>query len=247
MAKTGVEAAKRLAAFRAIDEQVMPLLKPGSVVGVGSGSTVVYAVERLVEKVTADTNLFGKVKAVPSSFQATNLIVESKGALDLTDLARSPEIDVGFDGADEVDRNLVLIKGGGGCLTQEKIVASCCKKFVIVADYRKNSSYLSDQWKKGIPIEIIPMAARPVTMAIHKQFGGDAVLRMAKAKAGPLVTDNGNFILDWMNFDKELNMDKLHQSLVSIPGVVETGIFTSGMAQTAYFGNEDGSVEFKQK
>ena len=90
------------------------------------------------------------------------------------------------------------------------------------------------------------MAAKPVSNAIKKQFGGDPQLRMAKAKAGPLVTDNGNFIIDWLDFDKNANMDQLHQGLVNIPGVVETGIFTSGMAQAAYFGNEDGSVEFKE-
>merc|ERR1712061_357698 len=122
------------------------------------------------------------------------------GVLNLTDLNRTPDLDIGFDGADEVDKNLVLIKGGGGCLTQEKIVASCCHKFVIIGDYRKNSDFLSQQWKKGIPIEIIPMAMRPVTKNLELTFGGKAILRMAKAKAGPLVTDNGNFILDWVDF-----------------------------------------------
>jgi len=146
--KSAVEVAKRLAARQAVDQQIKPLLNPNSVVGIGSGSTVVYAVERLVEVVKESSNLSGKVFCIPSSFQATQLITDAAPHLILSNLNCHPEIDVGIDGADEVDKNMVLIKGGGGCLTQEKIVAFCCKKFVIVADYRKKSEFLSEQWKK---------------------------------------------------------------------------------------------------
>lgn len=125
---------------------------------------------------------------------------------------------------------------------QEKIVASCAKKMVVIADYTKNSAYLGEQYKKGIPIEVIPLAYMPIKQKIEKEFGGTTKLRMAVAKAGPCVTDNGNFILDWhFNVDKSTDWDKLNLKVVSIPGVVETGLFVN-MAERAYFGLNDGSV-----
>ena len=105
----------------------------------------------------------------------------------LTDMERlESNIKIGIDGADEVDNDFNLIKGGGGCLTQEKIVASVCDDFVIVADDRKNSQKLGEKWTKGLPIEVIPLAMNVVKRSIENQFSGTAVLRMAKAKAGPL-------------------------------------------------------------
>jgi ribose 5-phosphate isomerase A len=104
-------------------------------------------------------------------------------------------IDVTIDGADEVDLQLNCIKGGGACQLQEKIVAFAAKKFVIIADYRKESSKLGEQWVQGVPIEVVPMAYVPLMNKL-KEFGGAPVLRMAKNKAGPVVTDNGNFVLD---------------------------------------------------
>lgn len=104
-------------------------------------------------------------------------------------------IDVTIDGADEVDAQLNCIKGGGACQLQEKIVAFASKTFVVIADYRKESTQLGEQWVQGVPIEVIPMAYVPL---MHKlrELGGAPVLRMAKHKAGPVVTDNGNFVLD---------------------------------------------------
>jgi ribose 5-phosphate isomerase A len=247
-AKNVVEAAKRLAARQAVDQQITPLLKTHAVVGIGSGSTVVYAVERLVEVIKeSPNNLSGKIFCIPSSFQATQLITDASPHLVLSNLNTHPKIDVGIDGADEVDENMILIKGGGGCLTQEKIVAFCCKKFVIVADYRKKSQFLSEQWKRGIPIEVIPLALKPVQMFLEELVkGSDAKLRMAVAKAGPVVTDNGNFLVDWIGFEENCDMDQLHEKLVRVPGVVDSGIFSQGMADCAYFGMEDGSVSFRE-
>lgn len=133
----GVEEAKKLAAYQAVDDYI----KTGYIVGIGSGSTVVYAVERLAQRVQAEKLT---VSCVPTSFQARQLVVQHK--LTLTDLDVSPELDVCIDGADEVDSNLTLIKGGGGCLLQEKIVASCAKKLIIIADYTKNSCNLGEQF-----------------------------------------------------------------------------------------------------
>lgn len=228
-----LDQAKKIAAYKAIDEHV----KSGYVVGIGSGSTIVFAVERLAQRVKSE-NL--KVLCVPTSFQARQLIL--KHNLDLTDLEVNPILEVCIDGADEVDNKLNLIKGGGGCLLQEKIVASCAKKLVIIADYTKDSVLLGTNYKKGIPIEVSPMCYIPVKNRIEKTFGGIVELRMAINKAGPIITDNGNFILDWRNYKQDMNWNEINIQLILIPGVVETGLFIN-MASEIYFGMSDESVK----
>ncbi|KFP07083.1 Ribose-5-phosphate isomerase, partial [Calypte anna] len=206
-------------------------LQNNQVLGIGSGSTIVHAVHRLAERVKQE-NL--TIVCIPTSFQDFH----AKFLL-------FPQLDVAIDGADEVDSDLNLIKGGGGCLTQEKIVAGYAKCFIVIADYRKKSKSLGEQWKKGIPIEVIPMAYVPVTRALTKNFGGAVELRMAVSKAGPVVTDNGNFILDW-KFDKVHEWSEVNTAIKMIPGVVETGLFIN-MAEVVYFGMEDGSVSVREK
>lgn len=227
-----LEAAKQVAACRAVDEFVTD----NCIFGVGSGSTVVYAVQRLAERVECE-NL--KVTCIPTSFQAKQLIL--KHNLVLGDLDTSPVIDVTIDGADEVDANMTLIKGGGGCLLQEKIVASCSKKLIVIADYTKDSVKLGDRYKKGIPIEVVPMAYVPIKEKIVSMFGGEVKLRAAVAKAGPVVTDNGNFILDWSFKHQDLDWEKVNIAIKMIPGVVETGLFVN-MCLKAYFGQAEGNV-----
>uniref|UniRef100_A0A182Q157 ribose-5-phosphate isomerase n=1 Tax=Anopheles farauti TaxID=69004 RepID=A0A182Q157_9DIPT len=232
-AAMSLEDAKRCAAYKAVDEYV----KDNTVVGVGSGSTVVYAVHRLAERVKAEGL---KLVCVPTSFQARQLIIEH--GLVLGDLECNPHLDCAIDGADEVDAKMVLIKGGGGCLLQEKIVAACADRMVVIADYTKDSIKLGQQYRKGIPIEVAPMAYVPIRNKIETQFGGSLKLRMAVAKAGPVVTDNGNFILDWSFVDeKEYDWDAVNRAIMMIPGVVDTGLFV-GMATKAYFGQKDGTV-----
>ncbi|XP_057716391.1 ribose-5-phosphate isomerase [Corythoichthys intestinalis] len=228
------EEAKKLAAYAAVDNHV----QSNQVVGVGSGSTIVYAVDRLAERVRQEKL---NIICVPTSFQARQLILQH--GLMLSDLDRHPELDVAIDGADEVDAALTLIKGGGGCLTQEKIVAGCARHFVVVADYRKASEALGQQWKKGLPLEVVPMAYVPVSRKIVQLFGGQANLRMAVNKAGPVVTDNGNFILDW-KFERTHCWKDVNSAIKMIPGVVETGLFVN-MAERAYLGMEDGSVQIR--
>lgn len=228
-----LDKAKQIAAYKAVDEYV----KNNSVIGIGSGSTVVFAVERLAEKVKTD-NL--QIVCVPTSFQSRQLII--KHNLTLGDLEIYPKLDCVIDGADEVDAKLTLIKGGGGCLLQEKIVASCAQKMVVIADYTKNSTKLGDQYKKGIPIEVVPMAYRPIKDKIEQTFGGTVVLRTAVAKAGPCVTDNGNFILDWKFVNQDVDWSEIDTKIHLIPGVVETGLFVN-MAEKAYFGMANGDVK----
>jgi len=230
-----IEIAKKKAGIAAVDEYV----KDGMVLGIGSGSTVVYAVNHLKERIKKEGL---KIICIPTSFQSLQLIID--GGLNLGDLSRFPKIDVDIDGADEVDGNLNLIKGGGGCLLQEKIIASNSEKLIIVADYRKDSNNLGEQWKKGVPIEVIPMAYIPL-MKKFENMGGSPVLRLAEKKAGPLITDNGNFILD-VDFGEILNPKILDQEIKMLPGVVETGLFIE-MADKVYFGQKDGSLVSREK
>lgn len=226
--------AKKIAAFMAVDQWV----KSNTAIGVGSGSTVVFAVERLAQRVKTEGL---RVVCIPTSFQAHQLIVQN--GLELGDLDRNPHLDCAIDGADEVNSDMVLIKGGGGCMMQEKIVASCAKNLIIIADYTKNSAKLGEQYKKGIPIEVVPMAYVPIKKRIEETFGGSLELRMAVAKAGPCITDNGNFILDWkFDGEKNYNWDSVSKELLHIPGVLETGLFVN-MAKKVYFGMKDGSVK----
>ncbi|EGW03657.1 Ribose-5-phosphate isomerase [Cricetulus griseus] len=166
-------------------------------------------------------------------------------ASQLKQLLPSPQIDLAIDGADEVDAELNLIKGGGGCLTQEKIVAGYASRFIVIADFRKDSKNLGDRWHKGIPIEVIPMAYVPVSRAVTQKFGGEVELRMAVNKAGPVVTDNGNFILDW-KFDRVHKWSEVNTAIKMTPGVVDTGLFIN-MAERVYFGMQDGSVNVREK
>jgi ribose 5-phosphate isomerase A len=217
-----------------VDEYV----KDGYVVGVGSGSTVVYAAERLGELVR---EAGVRIKCIPTSFQAKQLIAQHR--LVLTSLDEHPVIDVTIDGADEVDLALNCIKGGGGCQLQEKIVAFASKRFVVIADSRKESNKLGQQWTQGVPVEVIPMAYVPL-MRRMEAMGGTPVLRMATAKAGPVVTDNGNFVLD-VSFGVIEDPASLGHRLKLLPGVVEVGLFC-GMAEKAYFGHEDGSITTRE-
>ncbi|EZA55280.1 hypothetical protein DMN91_006606 [Ooceraea biroi] len=228
-----LENAKKIAAYNAVDRYV----QNNTVVGIGSGSTVVYAVQRLAERVKEERL---NVVCVPTSFQARQLILDNR--LTLGDLEVYPKLDCAIDGADEVDAEMNLIKGGGGCLLQEKIVASCAKQFIIIADYTKNSEKLGEQYKKGIPIEVVPMAYVPIRRKIEDTYGGSAKIRMALSKAGPVVTDNGNFILDWQFPGNLTDWNKINTEISLIPGVVETGLFIN-MAEKAFFGMSDGTVK----
>ncbi|XP_023029809.1 ribose-5-phosphate isomerase [Leptinotarsa decemlineata] len=231
-----INIAKKAAARAAVDRHV----KSGNIIGIGSGSTVVFAVERLAERVSKEAL---KVKCVPTSFQARQLVIQHN--LPLTDLEIHPELDICIDGADEVDSQMNLIKGGGGCLLQEKIVASCSKKLVIIADYTKDSQKLGDQYKKGIPIEVSPIAFVPIQNRIQKLYGGKVELRMAVNKAGPVITDSGNFILDWREFNQDINWNEINTELLLMPGIVDTGLFIQ-MASISYFGLADGSFKSRE-
>ncbi|CEI90672.1 Putative Ribose 5-phosphate isomerase A [Rhizopus microsporus] len=234
MADSSIEIGKRQAAYSAVDEYILPEHK---VVGIGSGSTVVYVVERILQKPELKHIVY-----IPTSFQSKLLILE--GGLQLGSLEQYPEIDVTIDGADEVDEELNAIKGGGACQFQEKLVAEAAKKFVIVADYRKKSKLLGTNWVKGVPIEVVPMAYKSVLKSIENNLSVKpikATLRMAINKAGPVVTDNGNFVID-AHFGPLTDPYLVFRQLKMLTGMYEIGLFL-GMAEKAFFGEKDGSVE----
>ncbi|KAJ7621195.1 ribose 5-phosphate isomerase A-domain-containing protein [Roridomyces roridus] len=235
---TGLEKSKQLAAWTAVDNHVKPEHR---IIGIGSGSTVPYVVERIVQ-LGAEANQARVF--IPTGFQSKELIVSS--GLNLGDVDEYPTIDVTLDGADEVDRELNCIKGGGACHLREKVLAEAATTFILVADHRKNVEFLGTSWTPGIPIEVVPFAYAKVLQNLHHILGSpQATLRMAVKKAGPVVTDNGNFVID-APFDPEV-MKKPYTIMAQIKmltGVVEVGVFCH-MAQAAYFGNEDGSVTVK--
>ncbi|KAG9307363.1 hypothetical protein G9A89_017192 [Geosiphon pyriformis] len=231
-----IEGAKRKAAYKAVDEHILSSVK---VVGIGSGSTIVYAMEHLLQR---EKEVNEGMVFVPTSFQSRQLIIN--GGLRLGSVDQYPEIDVTIDGADEVDKNLNAIKGGGGCHLQEKVVAEAAKKFIIIADYRKNSELLGEKWKQGVPIEVVTFAYTRVISELKRLGCENPTLRMAKAKAGPIVTDNGNFIID-AHFGLISSPKELLNKIKLLTGVVEVGLFVN-MAKIAYFGNEDGTVSMKK-
>ncbi|KAI8079893.1 ribose 5-phosphate isomerase A-domain-containing protein [Halteromyces radiatus] len=220
-------------AYKAVDDHISP---DDKVIGIGSGSTVVYVVERILQKPELRHLIY-----IPTSFQSKLLIIE--GGLNLGSIEQYPVIDVTIDGADEVDPQLNAIKGGGACQFQEKVVAEAAKKFIIVADYRKKSSHLGVEWTKGVPIEVVPMAYKMVMRQLETKLSLKPIeskLRMAINKAGPVVTDNGNFVID-THFGPIHDPSKLLQEIKLLTGVYEVGLFCQ-MAQVAYFGENDGSV-----
>jgi len=234
-----IEKSKRLAGFKAVDEH---LLQEHKLVGIGSGSTVPYVVERIYgQKALNKGRIF-----FPTGFQSKELIISS--GLTLGDIDQYPTLDITFDGADEVDSDLNCIKGGGACQLREKVLAEAAKTFIVVADYRKNVSVLGTNFTQGVPIEVVPFAYAKVLKTLKEDLGSpQAVLRMAKMKAGPVVSDNSNFIID-APFSQEVMKDptSLLTKLKLLTGVVEVGLFCN-MAQAAYFGNQDGTVDVRKK
>jgi len=230
-----IEAAKRLAAYTAVDRHIGP---DDRVIGIGSGSTVPYVVERILQQGQERNRdrIF-----LPTGFQSQQLITQA--GLCLGDIAQYSKLDVTIDGADEVDTGLNCIKGGGACQLREKVLAEAAKTFIVVADYRKNSAILGTSYAAGVPIEVSPFAHTSVLRRLRTDLGSPkATLRMGRSKAGPVVTDNGNFIIDAPFAEDDLR--KPRQLLVNVKlltGVVEVGIFCD-IVKAAYFGNQDGSV-----
>jgi len=231
--KDWIEEEKRNAALEAVKH-----VKDNTVIGLGSGSTVAYAIEEIGNKIKSEGL---HVLAVPTSYQAFMLAV--RHGIPTTTLEEHPLLDLTVDGADQIDEELNLIKGMGGALTREKIVASVSKRLIIVADESKKVKVLGEK-NHPVPIEAIPFAAKPVMHKI-KEMKGKPVLREGKGKVGPVITDNGNIIID-ANFGVIEKPAELEQKLKSISGVVETGLFIK-MADIVYLGKPDSVERIERK
>ncbi|KAK7751403.1 ribose-5-phosphate isomerase rki1 [Diatrype stigma] len=269
-----VESAKRAAGRKAVEDYLDPSY---TYIGIGSGSTIKYVVEAIASMPRAATS---RMKFVPTGSQSKGLIREAGlRVLAIDDLVLEfseyvpgqQYIDVCFDGADEVDPDLNCIKGGGACHYQEKLVAKFSRRFVCVADYRKRVPRLLTTWAAGVPIEVQPLATEAVRRELLLLGSIKPHIRSGlPGKAGEIVTDNGNHVVD-APFPPLLlgaeadradpakglwTVDALAARIKSISGVLEVGIFCGLSGPEAkllgkggekpvkvYFGMQDGSVE----
>ncbi|HUJ39650.1 MAG TPA: ribose-5-phosphate isomerase RpiA [Candidatus Acidoferrales bacterium] len=201
-------------------KQSLEFIKDGMVVGLGSGSTATHFIKLLGEKVKAGL----KIRSISSS-KASEDLARSL-SIPITDFRQSPVIDVAIDGADEIGPHLALLKGGGGALLREKIVASAAKRFIVVADSTKIVAHLG---KFPLPVEVIPMSAPLVEKKI-RELGISSKVRQAKS-GGDYITDEGNLILDCACGVIQ-DPQALAASLRAMVGVVEHGLFLN-MAEMA--------------
>jgi len=215
---------------RIAGEKAAEYVKDGMVVGLGTGSTVYYTIMKLGEMVKDGLDIIG----IPTSIETENLA--KKLGIRISTLEEYPEIELTIDGADEIDPELNLIKGGGGALLREKIVASASKMEIIVADERKLVNKLGERFY--LPVEVVPFA-RAIVFKKMESMGLKPVLRMSGER--PYMTDNGNHIIDCHMGPIE-NPEELEIELNLIPGVVENGLFIN-MADIAIVGTIEKEVK----
>jgi ribose 5-phosphate isomerase A len=220
---------EKQAAARAAAE----LVESGQIVGLGSGSTAALFVRFLAQRVRDGL----KIVSIPTS-QATKELADELG-IPLTTLEAHPEIDIDIDGADEIDPQLNLIKGGGGAFLREKIVASVSRRFLVVADSAKQVARLG---KFPLPVEVIPFAQALITHRIQL-LGAKVVLRH-HPDGNAYITDEGHHILD-CTFGEIAEPPALAEKLRAIPGVVEHGLFI-GMAEMALVGRNGDVVQLRR-
>ena len=193
-------------------------VKSNMIIGLGSGSTAALMIKSLADEIRSGR--LQNIKGVATSFQSEVLALELD--IPLIDLASVSQIDLAIDGADEVDPRFQLIKGGGACHVREKLVASKANKLLIVVDETKMVQNLNQSFP--LPVEVLPNAWKQVKEVIS-EINGSSTLRMATKKAGPVVTDQGNLILDVLFKNGIKNPKEIELSINNIPGVLENGLF----------------------
>lgn len=194
-------------------------VQSGSIVGLGTGSTTAFAIQFLGERLRSGE--LKDIKGIPTSFQAS--VLAKQYGIPLTTLDEIDTIHIAIDGADEVDPHKNLIKGGGAAHTREKIVDSLAEQFIVVVDSSKLVDRLGSTFP--LPLEVLPLAISPVTQAVEK-LGGVPELRMAIKKDGPVITDQGNMIID-VKFEGIDNPAEMEKILNNIPGVLDNGLFVN--------------------
>ncbi len=212
-------------------------VKSGSIVGLGTGSTTAFAIQFLGDRISSGE--LKDIKGIPTSFQAS--VLAKQYGIPLTTLDEVDQIDIAIDGADEVDPQKNLIKGGGAAHTREKIVDSLAKEFIVVVDSSKIVERLG---AFPLPLEVLPIAVAPVMRAVQK-LGGQPELRMGIRKDGPVITDQGNMVLD-VHFGAIENPAELEKILNNIPGVLENGLFV-GVTTLVLIGEvKDGEASVRE-
>ncbi len=205
---------------KAVAKAAVEQINDGMILGLGSGSTAALMIEALGDKLSSGelTNIVG----VTTSFQGE--VLATKLGIPLKSLSAVDHIDLAIDGADEVDPSFQLIKGGGACHVQEKLVAAMAERFVVVVDSTKLVDRLNIGFK--LPVEVLPSAWRQVQKTLLA-LGGTSELRMALRKAGPVITDQGNLILDVTFASGISDPQDLEKIINNIPGVLENGLFVN--------------------
>jgi ribose 5-phosphate isomerase A len=228
---------KRTLGYRAADE----LVRSGMRLGLGTGSTAIEAVRRVGKRVREGS--LKEIKVVATSFQ-TELACRELGLSlwSLNDPAIDGRLDLTIDGADEVDPEWLLIKGGGAAMLIEKIVAHASRDYCIIVESRKLVGRLGE--KAPVPVELVPEALTTVRRSLEA-LGGRAELRMAKMKVGPVITDHGNFVLD-AHFPEPFGPRELERQIMLIPGVLALGIFTLPVTDLLV-GWPDGRIEHRKR
>jgi ribose 5-phosphate isomerase A len=215
---------KQQAAASAVDR-----LESGMVVGLGTGSTTRFALERIAELIRAGR--LERIAGIPSSLQTEKAAGEL--GIPLTDFESHPVIDITIDGADEVDPELNLIKGGGGALLREKVLAQASRCNLIIVDESKLSDRLGTRW--ALPVEVVPFA-RAAEERFLASLGAAVVLRTRNGS--PVVTDQGNLLLD-ARFGPMKDPGRLAGQLNERAGIVEHGLFV-GLAHEVFVAGADG-------
>ena len=217
-------------AIKALSIDALKLVRNDFVVGLGSGRAATALVKSL-SKYVKSKNFH--IKCVPTSMQIK--LTAEKGGLSLIDIDQIDKLDIVFDGADQIDKNKFLIKGGGGALLKENILISAAKKVVIMADKSKFEKTIN----RTVPLEIHPSSRKIITDRIVK-IGGKTTLRLLE-RGYPFITENGNLILD-CDFGIIKNPKSLQQKILNIPGVLEVGIFTR-KPDVIYKAKSDGKFD----
>ncbi|ABW01578.1 ribose 5-phosphate isomerase A [Caldivirga maquilingensis] len=223
----------KLAAAKA----ALKYVRSGYVIGVGSGSTALMFLSELAENIEGGG--LTDVKLIATSTETEYEIVK----LGLGELLRYPwqvdHVDVAIDGADEVDKDKNLVKGGGGALTREKIIDYWASEFIVIVDESKLVDKIPS--KHPIPVEVVPYAWPLVKARLERDYGGSAELRYSSGKRGPVITDNGNYIIDYRP-GSGIEPREGERVIKCIPGVVEVGLFNGLKVSRVIVGKQDGSV-----
>ncbi|MEC7839314.1 MAG: ribose-5-phosphate isomerase RpiA [Chlamydiota bacterium] len=218
-------------AKQAVGKKAAEMVEDGMLVGLGTGTTSACFIDSLIERCRQGLNIQAVATSQRSEKQALH------GGINIIDVNSTTYLDICFDGADEIDPDKQMIKGGGGALLREKIVASMSKKMIVMVDESKCVTKLG---KFPLPIEIIPFGF-PSTIEQIQALGFKGQIRTT-GRDYKYITDSGHYIYDIVLPSNEVTLQEVHRSLINIPGVIETGLFL-GFADSVIIGKADGSIE----